>query len=75
MAYSGKLRALAPQVKPVDVGRFAGVLNYKKIPFFFRLIFKVILPILGVQEGDYRDWEAIRAWAKSMHFKLADERL
>ena len=58
MAYSDKLYALVPQVKPVDVGRFAGVLDYNKLSFFFRLIFKVMLSILGVQEGDYRDWEA-----------------
>jgi menaquinone-dependent protoporphyrinogen oxidase len=75
MVYSDKLYALIPQVKPVDVGRFAGVLDYSKLSFFFRLIFKAILPILGVQEGDYRDWEAIRLWTKSMHIKLADERL
>lgn len=70
MAYSDKLYSLVPQVKPVDVGRFAGVLDYNKLSFFFRLIFKVILSILGVQEGDYRDWEAIRLWAKGVHFKL-----
>ncbi len=70
MAYSDKLYALVPQVKPVDVGRFAGVLDYNKLSFFIRLIFKVILPILGVQEGDYRDWDAIRAWAKETQLKL-----
>ncbi|MCP4610447.1 MAG: hypothetical protein GY845_17200, partial [Planctomycetes bacterium] len=41
MEYSDKLYALAPQVKPVDVGRFAGVLDYNKLSFLFRLIFKV----------------------------------
>jgi len=70
MAYSDKLYVLVPQVKPLSVGRFAGVLDYSKMPFFLRLIFKVILSILGVQEGDYRDWEAIRSWAKGVHFKL-----
>ncbi len=74
MAYSDKLYLLVPQVKPVDVGRFAGVLDYNKLSFFFRLIFKVILSILGVQEGDYRDWDAIRSWAKGLHFKLSDDR-
>ncbi len=74
MAYSDKLVALVPQVKPVSVGRFAGVLDYSKMSFFVRLIFKVISLITGVQEGDYRDWDAIRSWAKSMHFKLSDER-
>ncbi len=70
MTYADKLYSLVPQVKPLSVGRFAGVLNYSKMSFFSRLIFKVILSILGVQEGDYRDWDAIRAWAKGVHFKL-----
>ncbi len=70
MAYSDKLYALVPQVRPVDVGRFAGVLDYNKLSFFFRLIFKGISSILGVQEGDHRDWEAIRAWAKETQLKL-----
>ncbi len=74
MAYSDKLYTLVPQVKPLSVGGFAGVLDYSKMSFFLRLIFKGILSILGVQEGDYRDWDAIRSWAKGMHFKISDER-
>jgi menaquinone-dependent protoporphyrinogen oxidase len=73
MEYSDKLYALAPQVNPVDVRGFAGVLDYNKLSFIFGLIFKSIFSILGVQEGDFRDWVAIRAWAKCMHSKLADE--
>jgi len=73
--YSDKLYALVPQVKPVDIGGFAGVVDYNNLSFFFRLIFKSIFSILGVREGDFRDWEVIRLWAKSMHFKLTDERL
>ena len=38
MAYSDKLYALIPQVKPVGVGRFAGVLDYNKLSFFILLI-------------------------------------
>lgn len=55
MAYADKLVALAPHVKPVGVGRFAGVLNYSKMSLFFRLMFVFISLITGVQEGDYRD--------------------
>jgi hypothetical protein len=27
-----------------------------------------------IPEGDYRDWNAIRSWAKDINFKLLDER-
>jgi len=46
-------------VQPVDVGLFAGRLDYSKLPFLFRLIIKA----MKQPEGDYRNWEAIRAWA------------
>lgn len=75
MVYSDKLYALVPQVKPISVGRFAGVLDYSKMSFLFRLIFKVISSITGVPEGDYRDWDTIRSWAKGVHYKLSNEPL
>jgi len=75
IVYSDKLYSLVPQVKPVSVGRFAGVLDYSKMSFFFRLIFKVISSITGVPEGDYRDWNTIRSWAKGVHYKLSNEPL
>lgn len=70
MAYSDKLVSLLPQVKPLSVGRFAGVLDYSKLPFLFRLMFKGISLITGVQEGDYRDWDTIRVWAEGVHAEL-----
>ena len=75
MVYAKKLSALSPQVKPVSVGRFAGVLDYGRLPFFFRLISKVIYLFLGVREGDYRDWDAIRTWTEevSRSFDLKDK--
>ena len=68
MSYSDKLYSLVPQVTPVSVGRFAGVLDYSKMSFFFRLIAKGIFAIIRVPEGDYRDWDAIRSWAKRLSF-------
>ena len=71
MEYSDKLHALSPQVKPVSVGRFAGVMDYSKMSFFYRQIAKVIcLTVMRVKEGDYRDWDAIHAWAKDTQLKL-----
>ena len=67
---SDKLQALVPQVKPVSIGGFAGVLDYSDMGFFHRLVLKTILFKKGVKEGDYRDWDAIRAWAKNTQLKL-----
>lgn len=70
IAYTNKLYSLHPQVKPVSVGRFAGVLDYSKIPFIGRIIARGIYKIFGVKEGDYRDWNAIRAWSRDVYFKF-----
>jgi len=69
--YSDKLCALVPQLKPVSVGHFAGVLDYSKVPFLKRILAKAAMAIHKVKEGDYRDWNAIRSWAKSIDFQLA----
>jgi menaquinone-dependent protoporphyrinogen oxidase len=55
-------------VKPVSEGLFAGVLNISKVPSLReRLMFRLSV-IFGVwSEGDHRDWDAIRAWAESIH--------
>ena len=58
-------------VKPVSEGLFAGALDIRKIPSFGdRLKFRISV-LLGVwSEGDHRDWEAIRAWAKELAPRL-----
>ena len=66
--YSDKLCALVPQVKPVSAGRFAGVLDYSKISFLKRILTKAAMARHKVKEGDYRDWNAIHSWAKSIDF-------
>jgi len=53
-------------VQPVDVGLFAGVMDYSKLPFTFRLMMKA----MKSPEGDFRDWEAIRAWAGQVRARL-----
>jgi menaquinone-dependent protoporphyrinogen oxidase len=70
--YSEKLYTLVPQVKPVTIGSFAGALDYGKLSFFFRLFSRVLYFLLGVGEGDYRDWNAIRTWAKSVNQKIVE---
>lgn len=75
MGYAAKLYSLAPRVKPVDIGRFAGAVNYSKMSFFFRLVLGGILTVMDVKEGDYRDWVAIRAWARNIELKLVQNKV
>ncbi|HBX69015.1 MAG TPA: flavodoxin [Chloroflexi bacterium] len=58
--------------QPVSEGLFAGVLEIRKIPSFGdRLKFRLSV-LFGVwSEGDHRDWDAIRAWAKTLPSKLS----
>jgi len=48
-------------VRPVDVGVFAGTNDPKKFSFVERTIMK----LMKAPEGDFRDWDAIEAWAGS----------
>lgn len=59
-----------PQVKPVDIGLFAGVLDYSKLSFVVRRVMKSKMKKKGVPQGDHRNWDAIRTWAESLSPKL-----
>lgn len=50
-----------PEIKPVDIDRFTGAFNSRRWPLPTLLSLKAQgeLPL----DGDYRDWDAIRAWA------------
>ena len=61
-AYLDPVREKVPEVDPVAVGLFAGAVTYSKLPFLYRTIIKK----MGAPEGDFRDWEAIRAWAEEL---------
>ncbi|MEJ5308297.1 MAG: flavodoxin domain-containing protein [Anaerolineae bacterium] len=66
-----KLRQVAPEVAPVDVGVFAGaVLN--DTPEFKRLFPLMKIPVGGMASStpDHRDWDAICAWAETVYSKL-----
>jgi menaquinone-dependent protoporphyrinogen oxidase len=68
--YSDKLCNLVPVIKPVSIGRFGGVLDYSKISSVNRVLLKVAMRKHKVEEGDYRDWNAIRSWANNIDFQL-----
>jgi menaquinone-dependent protoporphyrinogen oxidase len=59
-----------PNVRPVDIGLFAGVLDYSKLSFVVRMVMKSKMKKKGVPEGDHRDWGAIRSWAEGLRQKL-----
>jgi menaquinone-dependent protoporphyrinogen oxidase len=63
-AYLDPIREM---VSPVDVGLFAGAMDYSKLPFLLRLVMKA----MKAEEGDFRDWEAIRHWATNLRPLLA----
>jgi menaquinone-dependent protoporphyrinogen oxidase len=70
-SYLNPVITAVPEVKPVDIGLFAGVLDYCKLPFHIRMVMKLKMSSKGVSEGDYRDWEAIRRWSEGLRPELS----
>lgn len=64
LAYLEPVRQMAPEITPVGIGLFAGSLTPG---------LEQILPGESGPYGDYRDWEAIEAWAKRIRPLLVDE--
>lgn len=58
-AYLDPLRQI---VQPVSEAAFAGAVDYKKLNFVLAAIIKK----MGAKEGDFRDMEAVRAWAREL---------
>ena len=63
LAYLDPVLKKVPQVKPVEIGTFAGALHYSNLS----IPWKVILKLKGEPEGDFRQWDVIRAWATRLH--------
>ncbi len=51
-------------VEPISEGRFAGVINPKKLSFFKRMMIKLV----KAPEGEFRDWEEIANWTRNSIF-------
>jgi menaquinone-dependent protoporphyrinogen IX oxidase len=58
----GGYRAALEPVKPASVTMFAGVLELSRMSFVER----TMTTLMNVLTGDFRDREAIRAWAQSL---------
>ena len=60
LSYMDLILKAVPEIKPVGIGAFAGAMNYDNPSW----INKKILKSKGTPEGDFRDWNVIRAWAR-----------
>ena len=69
-SYMDPVLNAAPDVRPLDTGLFAGVLDYGKMNMMIRLVMKSKMKSKGVPEGDFRDWSAISSWAGSLPSRL-----
>ncbi|MDJ0753576.1 MAG: flavodoxin domain-containing protein [Ardenticatenaceae bacterium] len=66
--YLDPVRSQIPAVQPVDIGLFAGALDYSKMSYAMQLLYRGFAE--DDTDGDYRDWDAIRAWAAEVQPKL-----
>jgi len=57
--YADYPEARLPEIRPLVKGWFNGALDYSKL----MVPEQVFVRTFSVQEGDYRDWDAIRRWA------------
>jgi menaquinone-dependent protoporphyrinogen oxidase len=64
--YPGSLKDTLDQIKPREVVVFHGSVDMEKISG----IEKRILKNVGAKIGDFRDWEAIQAWGKTIANEL-----
>jgi menaquinone-dependent protoporphyrinogen oxidase len=60
LSYMDPILKAVPEVKPVGIGTFAGAMDYNNLSW----LNKKILKSKGTPEGDFRDWNAIRTWAR-----------
>jgi len=67
LSYMDPILKAVPEIKPVGIGTFAGAMDYNNLSW----INKKIMKSKGTPEGDFRDWNVIRAWAReSVYAKL-----
>ena len=62
--YVDAMLEATPGVQPVSTGTFAGVIDFERLPWLLSTILKVFMKEPG---GDYRNWDAIRAWAVEVY--------
>ncbi len=69
--FPGRLTSVIERIKPRDVTIFHGVTDAKKLDFFTKFI---ITKIVRSSIGDFRDWNTISAWAKTIAKELNNKK-
>jgi menaquinone-dependent protoporphyrinogen oxidase len=69
-SYMDPVLNAVPDVRPLDTGLFAGVLDYGKMNTMIRMVMKSKMKSKGVPEGDFRDWKTISSWAGGLPSRL-----
>jgi menaquinone-dependent protoporphyrinogen oxidase len=67
--FPGKLQPIADRIGPRDTVTFHGAVDASKLNFLERWMLKNV----KTPAGDYRDWEAITAWATAIAEELQAE--
>jgi menaquinone-dependent protoporphyrinogen oxidase len=65
---SAFLDPLRAEVEPIEVGLFAGKVDYSKLSGVTKLMAKAH----HMPEGDFRDWTAIAAWVQRLTLRLPE---
>jgi len=66
-AVSDWVSPVRAMVRPLSEGLFAGMLDFKKLPFNWETLKLRATVALGIfPRGDHRDWNAVHAWAESL---------
>jgi menaquinone-dependent protoporphyrinogen oxidase len=63
----GYVEPLRKLKEPVTVGLFAGRRDFSKVHPLLRWI---LMRLVGLAEGDWRDWKQIRSWAETVAPRL-----
>ncbi|MHB1317476.1 MAG: flavodoxin domain-containing protein [Anaerolineae bacterium] len=53
-------------VKPRSLGYFRGKVDLASLSFPEKLVMSLLLWLAKIRPGDYRDWDAIRGWARGL---------
>jgi menaquinone-dependent protoporphyrinogen oxidase len=69
--YSAGLQPAIDQVQPRDTALFHGSIKAEKLSFIEKFMIKQV----GAPVGDFRDWDAIAAWAKEIAGAIQREAL
>jgi menaquinone-dependent protoporphyrinogen oxidase len=62
------LKPLLEIKQPIGMGLFGGKMDYSKLSFIWRILFKGRIP-----EGDFRNWDLIEEWAKNLGEELKNK--